>query len=249
VLIEKNKFMHARGKMDSCGAHIDFNCNDVVVQYNLSVDNEGGFVQILGNNNNCSYRYNISINDGSRVKGKNGAFADGRVLRISGFAGKNKKRVGPFNSYIYNNTVYVKETISSCFGVVSMTDGLLFANNIFYLLGDTRNAVERGGKKGRKPKNILFENNLYNNASVLPKGLAIDDSRKLIGDPGFRNPGGFDPSDYIPGNGKAVRDKGIPIRKLDGDKIGLKVGLDVKKDFFGNDIVASPDLGAIEIKS
>jgi nitrous oxidase accessory protein NosD len=70
VLIEKNKFMHARGKADSHGAHIDFNCNNVVIQYNMSIDNEGGFVEILGNNHNCAYRYNISINDGSRVRGE-----------------------------------------------------------------------------------------------------------------------------------------------------------------------------------
>lgn len=73
VLIEKNKFMHARGKNDSCGTHIDFNCKNVVVQYNLSLDNAGGFVEILGNDHNCCYRYNISINDGFRIKGENKA--------------------------------------------------------------------------------------------------------------------------------------------------------------------------------
>ena len=46
----------------------------MIVENNLSRNNAGGFIEILGNNYNCSYRYNVSINDGHRVKGKNGAF-------------------------------------------------------------------------------------------------------------------------------------------------------------------------------
>ena len=67
VLIESNTFMNAVGREDSCGMHIDFNCNNVLAQYNLSVNNAGGFIEILGNNSNCTYRYNISINDGWRI--------------------------------------------------------------------------------------------------------------------------------------------------------------------------------------
>ena len=66
--------MYANGPADSAGCHIDFNCDNVIVQYNLSVSNAGGFIEILGNNYNCSYRYNVSVNDGHRIKGKNNAF-------------------------------------------------------------------------------------------------------------------------------------------------------------------------------
>ena len=31
-----------------------------------SYNNEGGFAEILGDNINCGYRYNISVNDGYR---------------------------------------------------------------------------------------------------------------------------------------------------------------------------------------
>ena len=80
VLYEMNVCMNSKGKGDSTGIHSDFNCCDVIVQRNLSYNNEGGFMEVLGNNYNynyncncnCAYRYNVSINDGSRVKGLDG---------------------------------------------------------------------------------------------------------------------------------------------------------------------------------
>ena len=39
----------------------------VVIQYNLSKNNFGGFGEILGQNEMCGYRYNISIGDGTRT--------------------------------------------------------------------------------------------------------------------------------------------------------------------------------------
>src|SRR5690606_27470888 len=38
VLIEHNRFTNANGPGDSAGAHIDYNCSDVVLQYNFSAD-------------------------------------------------------------------------------------------------------------------------------------------------------------------------------------------------------------------
>ena len=70
VLVEHNVFMNASGINDSCGFHTDAWNNNVLVQYNLSVHNAGGFVEILGNNRNTVYRYNVSINDGWRVEGE-----------------------------------------------------------------------------------------------------------------------------------------------------------------------------------
>lgn len=61
VLIEYNRFTNANGPADSAGCHIDFNCRNVIVQYNFSANNAGGFCEILGNNYNCAYRYNISV--------------------------------------------------------------------------------------------------------------------------------------------------------------------------------------------
>ena len=99
LFLSGNKFQNANGPADSAGCHIDFNCNDVIVENNLSRNNAGGFIEILGNNYNCSYRNNISINDGHRVKGENGAFQEGKTFWLSGYIGRGKERNGPFNSY------------------------------------------------------------------------------------------------------------------------------------------------------
>ena len=66
VVAQHNKFMNAHGPMDSYGSHIDYGNENVVFQYNYSFNNEGGFAEILGDNINCGYRYNISVNDGYR---------------------------------------------------------------------------------------------------------------------------------------------------------------------------------------
>ncbi len=247
VLIEKNKFMHARGKNDSCGAHIDFNCNNVVVQYNLSVDNAGGFVEILGNDNNCCYRYNISINDGFRIKGENKAQKDGHVLWTSGYTGNGNKRKGPFNSYIYNNTIYASAEIISKFSFSTTTEGVLIANNIFYILGETQDVSKKSAKINTTILNTVFKNNLYQRVDILPESLEITDSAPVIGDPQFANAGGLNPEDYIPANVSVVKNKGITIEKIPGDDIGLKIGLNVETDFFGNPISGLPDFGAVEM--
>ncbi len=251
VLIEKNKFMHARGKADSCGVHIDFNCSDVIVQYNLSYDNEGGFVEILGNNHNCAYRYNVSINDGWRVKKENGAHQEGKVLWTSGFVGGGNKKAGPFNSYIYNNTIYVDKSIRSCFSIAPTTRGLLVANNIFHIVGETVNVLgdqdKRIDKLVKQIPGAVVKNNVYLHASVLPAKMPFKDTNMIIGDAQFVNPGGSDPADYIPGNIKLIKDKGISIQRLAGDDIGLRIGLKVEKDFMGNLIKRTPDIGAFEM--
>lgn len=252
VLIEKNTFKHARGKGDSCGIHIDYNCSDVVVQYNLSIDNEGGFVEILGKNHNCAYRYNISVNDGFRVKKQNGAFQEGKILMTSGYVGGGKAKEGPYDSYIYNNTVFVKEDTRSCFSIAPSTEGLLIANNIFHILGKTVNVLDDQDK--RKDKRIaaiqraFIRNNLYISGSVLPPALPFKDANPFFGDADFKNPGGFEAEDYIPRNRALIKDQGVEIPEIEGDAVGIRIGLKMAHDILGNRIIGKPDLGAIEIQ-
>ncbi len=253
VLYENNTFMNAKGKGDSAGVHIDFSCRDVVVQRNLSCNNEGGFMEVLGNNYNCAYRYNISVNDGARIKGVDGAAQEGKTLFVSGHC--MQAPFGPFNSYFYNNTIYVAEGINPKFAITHSAEGLLIANNIFHLLADVKQVegdqptakMEKKKNKGQKAKNVVFRNNVYTRESTLPSDLVIDDEGKIIADPLYANPGGLDPKDYIPGNRQVIKDAGIIIQKLPGDQRGLMGGVRVERDFFGNPIVGRPDIGAIEI--
>ena len=183
AVISQNKFQNANGPADSAGCHIDFNCNDVIVENNLSRNNAGGFIEILGNNYNCSYRNNISINDGHRVKGKNGAFQEGKTFWLSGYIGRGQERNGPFNSYIYGNRVYVGKDITPKIAVDKASKGIHVSNNVFYfendpvmVLGD-QYKPDKGG--GTEIINVFFENNIFYR-NHWPKDVLIQPKNNII---------------------------------------------------------------------
>lgn len=251
IVIEHNRFENANGPGDSAGIHIDYNCNSIVVQYNFSANNAGGFCEILGNNFNCAYRYNISVNDGFRLKGVNGAFQEGKTFWLSGYQGNGKPNVGPYNSYFYNNTIYVAPNIVPKIAISSSAEGVFVANNIFYF---ERKAIMVAGdqKKVELDKavvpNVVFNNNLFLQAGVWPKDCPLQDEAPFFGDPLFKNTSGLLISDYLPTNKGLIKDQGIEIFAIPNDKIGLKIGLKVKYDILGNLIKNLPDVGAIELK-
>lgn len=251
VLIEYNSFMNANGPADSAGVHIDFNCSDVIIQYNYSANNAGGFCEILGNNYNCAYRYNISVNDGHRMKGQNGAFQQGKTLWLSGFVGKGNERKGPFNSYIYNNTIITSENIISKYAIDRASSGVLIKNNIFYIKGESQGVLgdqykpEKAGVS--RVENIVFENNLYLKHTNWPKATIIQDSNPRFGDPGLSTLISKELKNYIPTNKAIIKNQGDFITPIPGDSKGLHLGLHLKKDILGNPISDKPDMGAIEI--
>ncbi len=157
-LFEKNYYEGSEGVADCCGAHIDIGNKSVVVQYCVSKNNCGGFVEILGENENCSYRYNISINDGwrntldekqdeywmwkqsSMVNGKEvvktiGAM--GALMTVNGHTSKHF--VGPYNNYVYNNTIVCTEsrkdgyTNPFIFDMATSAEGICVMNNLFWI--------------------------------------------------------------------------------------------------------------------
>ena len=113
VMAQHNKFMNAHGPMDSYGSHIDYGNENVVFQYNYSYNNEGGFAEILGDNINCGYRYNISVNDGYR-QDPNGTpwNKKGKIFWVSSYCGSNTIRCSNTGTFIYNNTVFVNDTLN-----------------------------------------------------------------------------------------------------------------------------------------
>ncbi len=251
IVIERSRFTNANGPGDSAGVHIDYNCRNVVVQYNFSANNAGGFAEILGNNHNCAYRYNISVNDGHRVKGQGGAFQEGKIFWLSGYVGDRVKPKGPFNSYFYNNTMYVSADIVTKFTAAPSAEGVLVANNIFHLIGPTKKAASDQAKieqaEAREIERAVVANNLFLRADNWPENFSLPNTAPLLGDAAFARPGGHRPEDYIPGNAELVRDRGIVITPIPGDKIGLALGLRVATDILGRPITGLPDLGAIEL--
>ncbi|HEY0864472.1 MAG TPA: right-handed parallel beta-helix repeat-containing protein [Lacunisphaera sp.] len=251
IVIERSRFTNANGPGDSAGVHIDFNCRNVIVQYNLSANNAGGFCEVLGNNYNCAYRYNVSINDGQRIKGERGAFQEGKIFWLSGYVGKGARN-GPFNTYFYNNTIYVGDGIEAKVAVAPTAEGVLIANNIFYLKGRSRSVTGdqlSADQRGGEPiKRVVFAGNLFLRADNWPEGLGLEDREPIFGDPQFSRPGGLNLEDYTPTNKALVQDRGIEIPLLPGDEVGLRAGREVKTDILGQAVVGAPDLGAIELR-
>tara|TARA_R110002049_G_scaffold171426_2_gene337935 strand:- start:5750 stop:6622 length:873 start_codon:yes stop_codon:yes gene_type:complete len=248
AVIEHNSFRNDNGPGDSAGCHIDFNNKNVIVQYNLSENNVGGFIEILGNNYNCTYRYNISINDGSRLDIKGETLGAGVTMILTGFVGFDKAPIGPFNTYIYNNTIYAKKGINPEIGFNRLTNGLLIANNIFYIEGKLIEDHRTPFRLEHGPiKNVVFKNNLYLKADIWPKGAMASDESPVYGNPKFKNLGGIQIEDYISINSELIKNREIEITKIPNDSIGIVGGIKVSKDILGNTIDGLSDMGAIEI--
>ncbi len=147
-LFEHNYYYRSEGVADCCGAHMDIGNSNVIIQYCLSVDNCGGFIEILGKNYNCCYRYNISIDDGWRnvkydelqqaeIWGAESVGSYGCLVTINGHTGDEYE--GPYNTYVYNNTIITSENRydgyinGNVVEFATSAKGIYFANNILYV--------------------------------------------------------------------------------------------------------------------
>ena len=128
LVVQNNRFMHARGIKDSFGMHIDIGNQDVVYQYNYSEDNEGGFVEVLGGNKNVGYRYNISVGDGWRSRGTQ----LGRIFWVGGWSGTVNAPIASDSVFIYNNSVFVPDHIQPRIWIEAVTRHTRIYNNIVY---------------------------------------------------------------------------------------------------------------------
>ena len=254
VLAEKNVVSNANGPEDTYGIHIDMLNKNMVVQYNFSIHNAGGFAQILGGNgdsygNNC-YRYNVSINDGWRLKGVNYGVNDGMVIRVN--AHTSDGAVGPYNSYIYNNTIYVDNGCNANISIEKQSYGSLIANNIVYsereisLFQYPTDPVKTLQSSWLQDKESYWRNNLFNRQPAWAKVVfAPYFVSQLVGDPGFAAKGGLQVQDYIPSNREMVM-HGYSVAPLPKDAGGgIKGGLKVEYDILGNRITGD-FIGAIQ---
>ena len=225
VVAQYNKFLNARGPMDSYGAHIDYGNENVVFQYNYSYNNEGGFAEILGDNINCGYRYNISVNDGYR-EDPNGIpwNKKGKIFWISNYCGNNTVRCPSVGTFIYNNTIFLNDSLNpeiyfwpnvgdvhiynnlievSQNGEVIPTliendlNELYISNNIFY-------DSSRFDLDSDLENNALYANPMLLNSNYLgennPEEYKIQNNSPAIGN-GFLINGSNDTLDYLKHNG------------------------------------------------
>ena len=256
VIVEKNTFMGARGHTDSCGAHIDIGNEKNIFQYNLSIDNEGGFVELMGKNNGSIYRYNISINDGSRIKGEaspgtnyGDALQYGNVFWLGGYTGRNGLKEGPYYTYIYNNTIYTSLGIAPNFQIENTAENVLIANNVLYLRENptyNSNGADLYDSNTQS-KNLNYNNNLtWRDWRFDALNNYFNTFVRYNGNPQYINGNGLSPVDYIPQNNNRIIDTSINILPLAGDTVLTPSDLVVTEDYFGNPIIGQPDVGAIE---
>ena len=197
VLIQYNTVRNARGPLDSYGIHIDYNNENVMVQYNYSYNNEGGFAQILGGNINCGYRYNISVADGYRVEGVDGAIQNGRLVNVSNYCNVASGCPSTGN-FIYNNTMYVPNTFSPEIVFKAGSGETLFQNNLIYLQDGSAVLQTSVAESG---VNLDVQDNLFYPLALFALAPPLTDGA-LYSDPGLRAPGADDPAMYklLPGS-------------------------------------------------
>ncbi|TLX78169.1 T9SS type A sorting domain-containing protein [Labilibacter sediminis] len=126
IMAQYNRSYSVRGSGDSYGMHIDFGNKNIIYQYNYSEDSEGGFCEVLGDNHNVAYRFNVSVNDGFRD-------FHGNTIWTSGYVGSGNTPVPSNGVYVYNNTIYLEENFKPDFTIFSK-DTYIY-NNIFKQTG------------------------------------------------------------------------------------------------------------------
>ena len=243
VISQHNYFMNAHGPQDSYGCHIDYGNENVVYQYNFSYNNEGGFAEILGDNINCGYRYNISVNDGYREDPNNEPWnKKGKIFWVSNYCGSNTIRCPSSGTFIYNNTVFVNDTLNPeiyfwpNIGDVHVFNNLIYAapegDIIPTLIQNTSNILEishnlffdaaRMDLDSDLTNNALFENPLLLNANQQggedPMFYKTFASSIAIGNGKLIN-GSSEPLDYLYNNG-GVDYFGNPLSQFEPPSIG-----------------------------
>ena len=234
IVAQHNRSRSVRGYKDSYGMHVDFGNLNVLYQYNLSYDSEGGFVEVLGHNRNVIWRYNISINDGLREK-------DGNTIWLSPWSPDMTPSKGV---HIYNNTIFVRP------GLYPDLDfrghDVQVWNNIFHA---SREAMI-GERLRTETGDTLLElmGNLFS-GRVSPRFRALD-AKPVQGDPLFLKPGSTDPSDYRIDRSSPAYANGIvrahPPFPAAGEGVLENVNEHPLTDYFGRPLPAdgAPTIGA-----
>ena len=245
TVIQNNLFEDVYGPADSYGAHIDWGCERVVIQYNLSKNNYGGFAEILGENIMCGYRYNISIGDGGRTNSNTG-----RTFWVSDYAGSNTRRIGSEDNFIYNNTVFIPSqnpaNNNAPFDHLEIfirpnTKETYIYNNLIYISDkaklkiDTRN----DGTMNDWKNNLFFGNLVIDGASDYEHN-----GTELFTNPLLVNPGGTTANDYKLQSTSPALGTGFIINGSDDVKNYIQNN--GGRDYFGNSVSSNskPNIGA-----
>jgi len=217
---------------------IDLACNNCIVQYNYSHDNDGGFLLLCGedsaNNggvNGSIVRYNLSVNDaaiGYYVIDITGSVADSQIYNNTIYCGNNTDSQVK-NIKLVNLANYQKVTVKS--------SNTVFTNNIFY--AESNVSVGYGyGDAITKPafQNVTFNYNAFHNIATPSYENLIKVTNTVSTEPVFVNAG----ADAIGlSNGENYK-----VTNID-ELVGVVIENNGGQDYFGN-TVNSTLIGAIK---
>lgn len=234
VVAQHNRSRHVRGYKDSYGMHVDFGNLNILYQYNYSEDSEGGFVEILGNNKNVIWRYNISVNDGLREK-------EGNTIWFSNWS---RGMIPSKDIYVYNNTIFVRSGLYPDLNFRAQNANIW--NNIFYvsreaMIGEAMRVELRGGA-------LDVAGNLF--FGRINKNFMAKDAKSVIGDPLFVRPGATNTDGYRLRAGSPALGRGVAIKHpafpAAGQGIFSGISAEPRVDFFGTMLRSgkSADIGA-----
>lgn len=235
VVAQRNRSRSVRGYKDSYGMHVDFGNRDVLYQYNLSEDSEGGFIEILGNNRNVIWRYNVSINDGLREK-------DGNTIWLSPWSPGQVRSEG---IYLYNNTVYVRPGLYP--DLDFRAKGAHIWNNLFSvgrqgMIGESMRVELDGGT-------LDLAGNMF--SGKVNAAFQALDRQPRSGAPRFAMPGSVEPDGYRIAPGSPAANGGVPVVHPRFPAAGQGVFAHIREvpesDFFGTPLPrGAPSVGAAE---
>lgn len=173
------------GGQDLEAFDIDLACNNCIVQYNYSHDNEGGFLLLCSTEEKDNFggvkgsviRFNLSVNDGEKLPKQ--------IIDISSSVEA---------SQIYNNTFYIgKETrvvnLSNYMRTVVKSSSV-FKNNIFCAAKGVK-TVWGFGDINTAPafESVKYESNMFFNLAQPEYENLVENVNSIVADPGFKAPG------------------------------------------------------------
>lgn len=263
TIMQYNTVISTGGYLDSYGIHIDKHNTNTFVQFNYMVDCIGGFVEILANNKNAVYRFNVSVNSGHRYSQGISTWKAGSstiYIYSDRWVDDGAGLMLSDSVFVYNNTV-VNDTVVEnpetgvwAFQTTFNVDAknMFIYNNIF----SSTNGAEMGYLQSVVRDNdtpFMLTNNLYEGA-INNDWINYDKNPILRANPAFVGEGEGKLAYDITERSSAI-DQGVAIT---GPKVvgaGIGVFKNIPKypnvDFYGNPIdlsTGTPNVGASNAK-
>ncbi len=173
AVIQYNIVSEHKSKVDGYGFDSDYNCTNSLFQYNLSYNNEGGFLLLCNSggwpadysvgNKGTVVRYNVSINDGIRnfvTKRAKGYFSP--VIHITG---------STKNSRIEHNLFYIpeKQFPFTDKRLICSDDWNGYADSTFFVNNHIFVAEPTLALESTRSTNNFFDDNLFIGKLTVPE--------------------------------------------------------------------------------